>query len=151
MRSAIGMLEALRSDHVRAQLKHKRWMLDEIETAVNDPDLLDLIEQGEFADVADNLVLLSLVLDARACQCLRDVDRRFSALSIAAESGLRAYSGVDERQPIPCDVAAIGSCRRFRTGVGSVAEDLDGEVEPPFGAQSERLLKIGTSWTTLGT
>jgi hypothetical protein len=46
-------------------------MLDEIETAVNDPDIFDLIEQGEFADVADNLVLLSLVLDARACHCLK--------------------------------------------------------------------------------
>lgn len=71
MRSAVSLLEALRSDHVRAQLKHKRWMLDEIETAVNDPDIFDLIEQGEFADVADNLVLLSLVLDARACHCLK--------------------------------------------------------------------------------
>ena len=71
MRSAVSLLEALRSDHVRAQLKHKRWMLDEIETAVNDPDIFELIEQGEFADVADNLVLLSLVLDARACQCLK--------------------------------------------------------------------------------
>ncbi len=71
MRAATRLLDALRSDHVREQLWHKRWMLDEIETAVNDPDILRLIEQGEFEDVADNLVLLRLVLDARACYCLQ--------------------------------------------------------------------------------
>jgi hypothetical protein len=67
----VALLDALRADHVREQLKRKRWILDEIESAVSDPDILELIEQGEFADVADNLVLLGLVLDPRACQCLR--------------------------------------------------------------------------------
>ena len=70
LRAAHALLDALRADHVREQLQRKRWILDEIESAVSDPDILDLIEQGEFADVGDNLVLLTLVLDARACQCL---------------------------------------------------------------------------------
>jgi hypothetical protein len=99
MRSAVSLIEALRSDHVRAQLKHKRWMLDEIEIAVNDPDIFDLIEQGEFADVADNLVLLSLVLDARACHCLRtliaDLPRFPQQLNLGFE---RAQASTNESQ-----------------------------------------------------
>jgi hypothetical protein len=69
-RCATGLIEALQSEHVREQLARKRWILDEIESAVSDPDILLLIDQGAFEDVGDNLVLLSLVLDVRACQCL---------------------------------------------------------------------------------
>src|SRR5262249_18454520 len=70
VRATRALLDALRADHVRKQLQHKRWMLDEIETAVSNPDLLELVQDGEFADVSDNLVLIALVLDARACHCL---------------------------------------------------------------------------------
>ena len=89
MRSAVALLDALRAPHVREQLKHKRWMLDEIESAVNDPDIFDLIEQGEFADVADNLVLLSLVLDARACHCLRVLIADFPRYPLQLNLGFR--------------------------------------------------------------
>lgn len=99
MRSAVGLLDALRSDPVRAQLKHKRWMLDEIETAVNDPDIFDLIEQGEFADVADNLVLLSLVLDARACHCLKVLISDFPRFPLQLHLGFeRAQASTNENQ-----------------------------------------------------
>jgi hypothetical protein len=70
LRAANDLLEALRSDEVRSLLAHKSWMLAEVELAVTQPDLIDLVQRGEFEDVADNLLLLSLVFDQRACTAL---------------------------------------------------------------------------------
>jgi len=89
LRSAGALLDALRADHVREQLKRKRWILDEIESAVSDPDIRRLIDQGEFADVGDNLVLLSLVLDPRACQCLRTLISDFPRFPLQLNLGFR--------------------------------------------------------------
>lgn len=69
--SAQALISTLRSDEVREGLKKKLWMLAEVESAVSHPDLLELVERGEFEDVSDNLLLLTLVLDQRACECLR--------------------------------------------------------------------------------
>ena len=88
LRAARALLDALRADHVREQLQRKRWILDEIETAVSDPDMLDLIAQGEFEDVGDNLVLLTLVLDPRACQCLRTLITDFPRYPLQLNVGL---------------------------------------------------------------
>jgi len=77
VRGAQALIAALQADHVREQLLRKRWIVDEIETALCDPDILDLIEQGEFEDVGDNLLLLNLILDVRACQCLRTLINDF--------------------------------------------------------------------------
>jgi hypothetical protein len=88
LRAARALLEALRADHVREQLQRKRWILDEIESAVSDPDMLDLIAQGEFEDVGDNLVLLTLVLDPRACQCLRTLITDFPRYPLQLNVGL---------------------------------------------------------------
>jgi hypothetical protein len=97
LRAAHALLDALRADHVRKQLAHKRWMLDEIETAVSNPDLLALVQDGEFADVSDNLVLLALVLDARACHCLRtlisDFPRYPTQLRVGFRPGQSAVNG----------------------------------------------------------
>jgi hypothetical protein len=90
LRCAHALLDALRSESVREQLRHKRWMLDEIESAVNDPDILMLIEQGEFEDVADNLVLLRLVLDPRACQCLQLLIADFPRYPLQLNLGFHA-------------------------------------------------------------
>jgi hypothetical protein len=89
MYSARTLLDALRADHVRAQLIRKLWILDEIESAVSDPDILHLIDVGEFADVADNLALLSLVLDARACRCLRTLITDFPRYPMQLNLGFR--------------------------------------------------------------
>ncbi len=83
------LLAALRRPSVREQLARKRWMLDEIESAVSDPDLLELIEKGEFEDVSDNLVLLSLVLDPRACHCLRTLMTDFPRYPAQLNVGIR--------------------------------------------------------------
>ena len=89
MHVARRLLEVLRSEHVREQLRRKRWILDEIESAVSDPDLLDLIDDGDFEDVSDNLVLLGLVLDARACQCLRTLISDFPRYPLQLNLGFR--------------------------------------------------------------
>lgn len=89
MHVARRLLEVLRSEHVREQLRRKRWILDEIESAVSDPDLLDLIDDGDFDDVGDNLVLLGLVLDARACQCLRTLIADFPRYPLQLNLGFR--------------------------------------------------------------
>jgi hypothetical protein len=92
MHAARTLLDVLRSEHVRDQLKRKRWILDEIESAVSEPDLLDLIEDGDFEDVSDNLVLLGLVLDGRACQCLRTVISDFPRYPLQLNLGFRPGS-----------------------------------------------------------
>ena len=94
-----SLLEALRSEHVREQLRHKRWMLDEIETAVNDPDMLRSDRTRRVRDVADNLVLLSLVLDARACQCLNTLIADFPRFPQQLNLGFeRAQASTNESQ-----------------------------------------------------
>jgi hypothetical protein len=90
LRSAGALLAALRADHVRDQLQRKRWMLDEVESALSDPDIVELIEHGEFEDVGDNLVLLSLVLDSRACQCLRALISDFPRYPLQLNIGFHA-------------------------------------------------------------
>ena len=92
MHAAQTLLDVLRSEHVRDQLKRKRWILDEIESAVSEPDLLDLIDDGDFEDVSDNLVLLGLVLDGRACQCLRTVISDFPRYPLQLNLGFRPGS-----------------------------------------------------------
>lgn len=89
VRCATMLLETLRSDHVRERLVRKRWILAEVESALTEPDLLKLIEEGIFDDVGDNLVLLSLVLDARACQCLRALIADVPRYPIQLELGFR--------------------------------------------------------------
>jgi hypothetical protein len=96
-RSAAALFTALRADHVRDQLKRKRWILDEIESALCDPDIFELIEQGEFADVGDNLVLLSLVLDTRACECLRTLISDFPRYPLQLNIGFQADSEAEPR------------------------------------------------------
>lgn len=92
MHVARTLLDVLRSEHVREQLRRKRWILDEIESAVSEPDLLDLIEDGDFEDVGDNLVLLGLVLDPRACQCLRTLISDFPRYPLQLNLGFRPGS-----------------------------------------------------------
>jgi hypothetical protein len=122
MRCAVGLLDALRSEHVREQLKRKRWMLDEIETAVNDPDIFDLIEQGEFEDVGDSLVLLSLVLDARACHCLRTLISDFPRYPLQIDIGFRS-----EGAPSPASTNESGYLTTMRqiTRVDGFLQELD--------------------------
>jgi hypothetical protein len=96
-RSADALLAALRADHVRDQLQRKRWILDQIESALCDPDIFELIEQGEFADVGDNLVLLSLVLDSRACECLRTLINDFPRYPLQLNIGFQADSAAQTR------------------------------------------------------
>lgn len=92
MHVARTLLDVLRSEHVREQLRRKRWILDEIESAVSEPDLLDLIEDGDFEDVGDNLVLLGLVLDARAAHCLRTLISDFPRYPLQLNLGFRPGS-----------------------------------------------------------
>jgi Family of unknown function (DUF6178) len=89
VRGAEALIAALRADHVREQLLHKRWIVEEIETALCNPDILDLIEQGEFEDVGDNLLLLNLILDVRACQCLRTLISDFPRYPMQLSIGFR--------------------------------------------------------------
>lgn len=92
MHVARTLLDVLRSEHVREQLRRKRWILDEIESAVSEPDLLDLIEDGDFEDVGDNLVLLGLVLDPRAAHCLRTLITDFPRYPLQLNLGFRPGS-----------------------------------------------------------
>jgi len=89
VRGAEALIAALRSEHVREQLLRKTWIVDEIETALCNPDILDLIEQGEFDDVGDNLLLLNLILDVRACQCLRTLISDFPRYPMQLSIGFR--------------------------------------------------------------
>ncbi|HET6473696.1 MAG TPA: DUF6178 family protein [Pseudomonadales bacterium] len=89
LRCATALISTLRSDHVRERLARKRWILAEIDSALSQPDILKLIEAGEFEDVGDNLVLLSLVLDARACQCLKTLIADVPRYPIQIELGFR--------------------------------------------------------------
>jgi len=98
-RCATALIETLRSDHVRERLARKRWILMEIESALSKPDILKLIEQGEFDDVGDNLVLLQLVLDERACQCLKTLIAAVPRYPIQLELGFeRAERTTAERR-----------------------------------------------------
>jgi len=113
LRAAHALLDALRADHVREQLEHKRWMLDEVETAVSNPDLLELVQDGEFADVSDNLVLLALVLDARACHCLRTLISDFPRYPVQLNIGFRpGQSAVNASQYIKT-AAELGKVEEF--------------------------------------
>ncbi len=89
VRGAQALIAALRSEHVREQLLRKTWIVDEIETALCNPDILDLIEQGEFEDIGDNLLLLNLILDVRACQCLRTLISDFPRYPMQLSIGFR--------------------------------------------------------------
>ena len=120
MRAATHLLDVLRSEHVREQLRHKRWMLDEIETAVNDPDILRLIEQGEFADVADNLVLLRLVLDARACHCLQTLIADFPRYPLQLNLGFQR-----DAQAVTNESGYLTTMRQLQR-VETFLDDLDG-------------------------
>jgi Family of unknown function (DUF6178) len=92
-----SLLDALQADHVRAQLHRKQWILDEINSAISDPDLLLLIDQGEFEDVRDNLVLLTLVLDPRACRCLQALIADFPRYPVQLNLGLH-HKPLDTRE-----------------------------------------------------
>jgi hypothetical protein len=70
-RCALALTATLRAGHVREQFAHKRWILEEVDSALHHPELTLLIELGEFEEAAESLVLLALVLDARAHHCLR--------------------------------------------------------------------------------
>jgi hypothetical protein len=99
MRCATALIDTLRSEHVRGRLARKRWILSEIESALTKPDILKLIEAGEFEDVGDNLVLLSLVLDTRACQCLRTLIANLPRYPIQLELGFqRSERTTDEHR-----------------------------------------------------
>ncbi len=87
--SAEALISTLRSDQVREGLKNKLWMLAEVEIAVSEPDLLELVERGEFEDVADNLLLLTLVLDQRACDSLRTLITSFPRYPLQLNLGFR--------------------------------------------------------------
>ena len=89
VRGAEALIAALRAEHVREQLLRKTWIVDEIETALCNPDILALIEQGEFEDVSDNLLLLNLILDVRACQCLRTLISDFPRYPMQLSIGFR--------------------------------------------------------------
>ena len=89
VRGAQALIAALCADHVREQLLRKTWIVDEIETALCNPDILDLIEQGEFEDVGDDLLLLNLILDVRACQCLRTLISDFPRYPMQLTIGFR--------------------------------------------------------------
>lgn len=119
LRCANALLDTLRADNVRNQLKHKRWMLEEIESAINDPDLISLIRQGEFEDVSDNLVMLTLILDPRACQCLRILIVDFPRYPLQLDVGLQhATSATRESQ-------YLKSMRQLET-IEAFLDDLDG-------------------------
>lgn len=122
--SADALLAALRADHVRDQLKRKRWMLDEIESALSDPDIVELIEQGEFADVGDNLVLLSLVLDTRACQCLRTLISDFPRYPMQLNIGFPAEVGRGARHPQTSASSHLGTLAQLHR-VEVFLRDLD--------------------------
>jgi hypothetical protein len=79
----------LQAPHVRDRLAHKQWILDDVDAALREPDLLQLIARGEFEDVGDNLVLLSLVLDPHACQCLRTLIADFPRFPLQLNVGFR--------------------------------------------------------------
>ena len=59
--------------------------------------MLELIERGEFEDVGDNLTLLGLVLDARACHCLRALICDFPRYPLQLNIGFRSID--PERVP----------------------------------------------------
>jgi Family of unknown function (DUF6178) len=95
-RAATALLDVLHAPDVRDRLAHKRWILDDVDAALREPDLLQLIERGEFEAVGDTLVLLGLVLDPHACECLRmliaDFPRFPLQLNIGFRPGHRAAS-----------------------------------------------------------
>jgi hypothetical protein len=69
-RAGEALVSVLRDEHVHARLSRRQWLLDEVLLAINEPDLLVSIDNGEFDDVSDNLRLVSLVVDRRVCHCL---------------------------------------------------------------------------------
>ena len=113
MHAARTLLDALRTEHVREQLKRKRWILDEIETAVSHPDLLGLIDDGDFADVGDNLVLLELVLDARACHCLRTLITDFPRYPLQLNLGFPQGSVATNETQYLTTMAQFGKIDAF--------------------------------------
>jgi hypothetical protein len=71
LRCGQALVDTLHEPELRAGLSRRAWILGEIDSAISDPDIRELIRQGEFEDVSDNLHLLSLILDLRACRCLQ--------------------------------------------------------------------------------
>jgi hypothetical protein len=88
-RCATALIETLRSDPVRERLERRRWILAEVESALSQPDILKLVEEAMFEEVGDSLVLLSLVLDARACQCLRSLIADVPRYPVQLDLGFR--------------------------------------------------------------
>ncbi len=117
MQAAHALLSALRSEEVRDALRHKEWMLREVESAVSEPDLLGLVAQGEFEDVSDNLLLLSLILDQRACHCLRTL------ISDCPRYPLQLNLGF--RQGPPANSSRYITTDRELARIGDFLENLD--------------------------
>lgn len=92
-----ALVDALQSPHLRDRLKSRAWILAEIDSAISDPDLLQLIERGEFEDVSDNLHLLTLILDPRACRCLQTLIADWPQYPVQLEAGFR-HPDLDNRE-----------------------------------------------------
>ncbi len=83
-----ALIEALQDPHLRGRLSRRAWILAEIDSAISDPDLLGLIDEAEFEDVSDNLHLLTLILDQRACRCLQTLITDWPQYPVQLETGL---------------------------------------------------------------
>jgi hypothetical protein len=83
------LVSVLRDDDVQDRLTRRQWLLDEVLLAINEPDMLDSIVGGDFEDVADNLRLVSLVVDRRVCHCLEMLIADLPRFPLQLNVGLR--------------------------------------------------------------
>ena len=83
------------------------------------PICSNLIEHGEFEDVGDNLTLLGLVLDQRACQCLRTLISDFPRYPLQLNLGFRGNGATNEARYL----ATLGQLRAVEAFLASL-DDL---------------------------
>jgi Family of unknown function (DUF6178) len=117
-RVAAVLEDTLQDPAMRQRLATRRWLADELVLALQDPPLLELIARRAFDVIADNLLLLSLLFDASACQSLhallcdvpqysREIDRRADATEHTVSSAVRAIATRRDLDRIDAFLAAL--------------------------------------------
>ncbi len=70
VQTAIRLRQALSADAARQHLSVKPWLADEIEALLNQPDLVEVVRSGDFAQARETIKVLAIALESQAAAAL---------------------------------------------------------------------------------
>jgi hypothetical protein len=69
--TARHVIEVLEGPLVSQRMRAKPWIAEEVRAACRNPDFLETVADGRFAEAHEALYLMSLILDQQVCAALR--------------------------------------------------------------------------------